>query len=98
MPPLCPPCILQVELVEQLCAIATDVKATRDAHRQTALVQRLKRLSDMFVGCFRLPLDPSLQVWGVDIEVWLGGWHCSMAVGLALRYGWGVDIAVCYIR
>lgn len=64
-------CLVQVELVEQLCAIATEVKAARDAHRQTTLVRRLKQLSQMFTGCIRLPLNPSLQVWGINIEVYM---------------------------
>ena len=59
----------QVELVDQLVAVAAVVKATRDAHRQTVLVQELQRVGERFVGEFRLPLSPSLLVKGLDIEV-----------------------------
>jgi hypothetical protein len=60
---------LQVELVEQLCVVATAVKTSRDAHRQTTLVQELKKVVDKFIGQFRLPLNPSLLVKGIDVEV-----------------------------
>ena len=50
-------------------AVAAAVKVTRDAHRQTVLVQELQRVGEMFVGDFRLPLSPSLLVRGLDIEV-----------------------------
>lgn len=55
--------------MEQLVAVAGVVKATRDAHRQTVLVQELQRVEERFVGEFRLPLSPSLLVRGLDIEV-----------------------------
>ena len=55
--------------MEQLVAVAGVVKATRDAHRQTILVQELQRVEERFVGEFRLPLSPSLLVRGLDIEV-----------------------------
>lgn len=63
------PLLPQVELVEQLCVVAGAVKASRDAQRQTTLVQELKRVSDTMVGSLRLPLDPAMQVCGIDIEV-----------------------------
>ena len=58
-----------MELVEQLCSVAGSVKASRDSHRQTTLVQELRRVGGKFVGQFRLPLDPALLVSGIDIEV-----------------------------
>ena len=61
--------IIQVELVEQLCGVATAVKNARDSHRQTTLVQELKMVVDKFIGEFRLPLNPSLLVKDIDIEV-----------------------------
>ncbi len=59
----------QVELVEQLCAVAMAVKNMRDSHRQTTLVEELQAVADKFVGKFRLPLSPSLLVKSIDIEV-----------------------------
>ena len=59
----------QVELVEQLVAVAGVVKSTRDAHRQTVLVQELQRVGERLMSEFRLPLSPSLLVRGLDIEV-----------------------------
>ena len=59
----------QVELVEQLVAVAAAVKVTRDAHRQTVLVKELQRVGERFVSDFRLPLSPALLVQGLDIEV-----------------------------
>ena len=55
--------------MEQLCAVATAVKGSRDSHRQTTLVQELQAVADKFIGQFRLPLNPSLLVKGIDIEV-----------------------------
>ena len=55
--------------MEQLCAIAKSVKSTRDSHRQTTLVEELKHVADLFVGTFRLPLDPALLARGIDLEV-----------------------------
>ena len=59
----------QVELVEQLVAVAGVVKSTRDAHRQTVLVQELQRVGERLMSEFRLPLSPLLLVRGLDIEV-----------------------------
>ena len=56
-------------MVEQLCAVATAVKNMRDSHRQTTLIEELKKVADKFVGQFRLPLNPALLVKGIDIEV-----------------------------
>lgn len=55
--------------MEQLCAVAVAVKSSRDAHRQTTLVQELNRVANKFIGQFRLPLNPSLLVRGIDIDV-----------------------------
>ena len=55
--------------MDQLCAVAMAVKNMRDSHRQTTLVEELKGVADKFVGKFRLPLDPSLLVKSIDIEV-----------------------------
>ena len=49
--------------------LAGSVKSARETHRQTTLICELQRLSDKFVGTFRLPLDPALLVTGIDIEV-----------------------------
>ena len=55
--------------MEQLCAVANAVKVSRDAHRQTTLVEELNRVAEKFIAQFRLPLNPSLLVKGMDIEV-----------------------------
>ena len=69
----------QVELVEQLVAVAAAVKVTRDAHRQTVLVKELQRVGERFVSDFRLPLSPAMLVRGLDIEV--RGSQCGNAWG-----------------
>ena len=55
--------------MEQLGSVAMAVKASRDAQRQTTLVQELRQLNRQLVGHFRLPLNPAIRVKGIDIEV-----------------------------
>ena len=49
--------------------MAVAVKNTCDSHRWTTLVEELQGVADMFVGKFRLPLNPLLLVKSVNIEV-----------------------------
>ena len=62
-------------------------KGTREAQRQTILVQELQKVSSLITGSFALPLNPAMLVSGLDIEVlwwtgeegmdWGGGWDIS---------------------
>ena len=44
-------------------------KGTREAQRQTILVQELQKVASLITTSFPLPLNPAMLVSGLDIEV-----------------------------
>ena len=58
--------------MEILRDAAMATKGTREAQRQTILVQELQRVASLITASFSLPLNPAMLVSGLDIEVWVG--------------------------